>query len=214
MTVEPRLRIDVWSDYVCPFCYLELPVLDRLQETFGAELQIHWRAFELRPEPVPTLDPAGHYLRDIWARAVYPMATRRRMTLRLPPVQPRSRRALEAAAHAREQGSFDVMHRALFHGFFEDGRDIGQTDVLLEIAASVGLQVEPLQQALAEGRHTAEVLSDQRLARDLGVSAVPTLLLRTSGAEWREALPLSGALPYEHVFDVVENLRRGEVAAR
>ena len=51
-------------------------------------------------------------------------AYERNMRLRLPPVQPRSRKAFEAACHARDGGRFDAMHLALFRGFFEDGRDI------------------------------------------------------------------------------------------
>jgi DSBA-like thioredoxin domain len=56
-------RIVVWSDYVCPFCYLEEPVLERIRQA-----------------PVPTLDPNGEYLHSIWNRVVYPMARERGMT--------------------------------------------------------------------------------------------------------------------------------------
>ena len=99
MTATPRVRLDVWSDYVCPFCYLELPQLARLQEEFGDQLAIEWHAFELRPEPTPTLDPAGDYLRRTWDRAVYPMAAEYGMVLRLPPVQP----VLTTSAAARQR---------------------------------------------------------------------------------------------------------------
>jgi predicted DsbA family dithiol-disulfide isomerase len=58
MPVLP-VRLLVWSDYVCPFSYLELPVLDEIERVFGDWVQVEWRAFELRPEPVPTLDPDG-----------------------------------------------------------------------------------------------------------------------------------------------------------
>lgn len=207
MTAENRFRIDVWSDYVCPYCYLELPVLDRLRKEFGSRLQIHWRAFELRPEPVPTLDPAGDYLRTAWAGSVYPMAERREMILRLPPVQPRSRKALEAAAHARSERKFDPMHRAIFRAFFEEGRDIGRTEVLLEIAASAGIEAAPLRRALEEGRHTADVLQDQRLAYDLGLSAVPTMVFRREEAPWQEALAIGGAQPYEQVHAVIKKMQ-------
>jgi predicted DsbA family dithiol-disulfide isomerase len=105
-------RISVWSDYVCPFCYLELPVLVRLQAEHAEEVEIDWRAFELRPEPAPTLDPNGDYLHRVWNQSVYPMAEQRGMVLRLPPVQPRSRKAFEAAEFAREVGRFDPMNRA------------------------------------------------------------------------------------------------------
>ncbi len=62
------VRLDVWSDYVCPFCYLEEPVLTKMQEQFGDQLAVHCRAFELRPDPVPTLPPRDDYLVDIWKR--------------------------------------------------------------------------------------------------------------------------------------------------
>ena len=155
MTAPPPLRILVWSDYVCPFCYLELPILDRLQAEFDGPIEIDWRAFELRPEPVPTLDPGGEYLHRVWNQSVYPMADERGMTLRLPPVQPRSRKALEAAEFAREAGRFDPMHRALFKAFFEDGRDLADHGVLIETAQSVGLDSQALEGALAEGLSTA-----------------------------------------------------------
>jgi predicted DsbA family dithiol-disulfide isomerase len=207
----PEIRIDAWSDYVCPYCYLEVPILDRLQGEFKSALQIHWRAFELRPDPIPTLDPAGEYLRTTWDDAVYPMAERRGMNLRLPPMQPRSRKALEAAAYARREGKFGPMHRALFHAFFEEGRDIGEIKVLLEIAESAGLKREPLYRALEEGRETEEVLRDQELARNLRISAVPTMVLRRTDAPWQEALAISGAQPYEAVLTAVKAMQKGEV---
>lgn len=204
---DADIRIDVWSDYVCPFCYLEVPVLARLQQDFGPALATSWHAFELRPDPVPTLDPNGDYLHDAWERSVYPMAARRRMPLRLPPLQPRSRKALEAAAYARAAGRFDPMHQAIFRAFFEDGRDIGQPQVLSDLALEAGLDPAALTTALEQGRYTEPVLHDQRLAHELGISAVPTMLVRRADAPWRDALPLSGALPYEQVQAAVTKLK-------
>ena len=45
---SPAVRIDVWSDYVCPFCYLAEPTLKRIEQEFGSKVQVAWRAFELR----------------------------------------------------------------------------------------------------------------------------------------------------------------------
>jgi predicted DsbA family dithiol-disulfide isomerase len=194
--MNPLVRIDIWSDYVCPFCYLELPALQRLAREHPGQLEIVWRAFELRPEPKPTLDPDGEYLHTTWNRSVYPMAAERGMVLKLPPVQPRSRSAFEAAAFAATQGRFDAMHEALFRAFFEDGRDIGQHEVLCDIAAGVGLDPAQLGEALAEGRHTAAVLDDQKLALSLGVTGVPIMVLRPAGAPWEAAVALRGAVPY------------------
>ena len=189
------VRLDVWSDYLCPFCYLEEPVLTRMREEFGYRLAVHWRAFELRPEPVPTLPPRGEYLVNVWERAVYPMAHDRGMKLKLPPVQPRSRLALEAAECAREQGRFDAMHHAIFGAFFEAGRDIGQKEVLLELGESCGVEREVLERALTTGQYREKVLGDEELASELGLSGVPAMLLRKDGEPLEAARYLSGAQP-------------------
>lgn len=196
------IRIDVWSDYVCPYCYLQLPALKALQqrhEDLGRQIEIVWRAFELRPDPIPTLDPSGEYLRTTWARSVYPMAEERGMKLTLPPVQPRSRAAHEAAAFAQTQGRFGAMHEALFRAFFETGLDIGRNEVLAEIAGSIGLDAQQLTLALEEKRFTAMVEDDQQLALQLGVSGVPIMTLRLGESRWEDALALQGAVPYEHM---------------
>ena len=206
------LQIEIWSDYVCPFCYLEEPVLRRMKEEFGDEIALRWRAFELRPEPVPTLPPHGDYLVDIWDRAVYPMARERGMKLKLPPVQPRSRLALEAAEQARAEGKFDLMHRAIFRAFFEEGRDIGQIETLLDLGEGCGLERAALAEALTSGKHRAHVLADERLAVELGVSGVPAMLLRREGEELAAARTLSGAQPEFMVRATLQHLLQNPAA--
>lgn len=193
---DKRARITIFSDYVCPFCYLEEPDLARVRERFGERVEVDWRAYELRPDPVPTLDPDGEYLHRVWNASVYPMASSLGMRLRLPPVQPRSRKALEAAEFAREQGSYGAMHHALFRAFFEEGRDIGDPEVLLEVGASVGLDRASLLDALQKGRYTKRVIADEELARRLGVDSVPTMFVAAEGAPLESAEVITGAQPY------------------
>jgi predicted DsbA family dithiol-disulfide isomerase len=209
MDNPPKVRIDIWSDYVCPFCYLELPAIRKLEEKFGDQLTVVWRAFELRPEPKPTLDPNGEYLHTTWERSVYPMASERGMTLKLPPVQPRSRKALEAVAFAEVHGRFSAMHDALFKAFFEQGRDIGDTTVLCAIAAENGLDPQGLRQVLDKQTYTAAVLEDQQLARVLGISGVPIMFVRAGDSSWEQALQLRGAVPYEAMESAVRQLLDG-----
>lgn len=193
------VRVSVWSDYVCPFCYLELPVLDELQRRLGDALTIEWRAFELRPDPVPTLDPNGEYLHRVWKASVYPMAEARGITLQLPPVQPRSRKALEAVEFARAQGKFDAMHRRLFRAFFEHGRDLDDLGTLQDIAVSIGLDGGSLEGALRERLYEAKVLDDQVVAQRLGINGVPAMLVQVLD---RSHL-LSGAQPVEAIIATV-----------
>jgi predicted DsbA family dithiol-disulfide isomerase len=199
MAKDNSVRILVWSDYVCPFCYLERPVLERVQGELGHGVEIDWRSFELRPEPEPTLNPNAEYLHRVWNQSVYPMAQERGMVMKLPPVQPRSRKAHEAAEFARQSGRLDAMNNALFKAFFEDGRDLADIEVLLDIGQSVGLGAGELREALTSGRYEQRVIEDQQLARQIGISGVPALIV-TAGAQ---AYLVSGAQPYEAVKDVI-----------
>lgn len=206
MTDDQRLIIDVWSDYVCPFCYLEVPALDRLKQQLGHGVEVVWHAFELRPEPAPTLDPNGSYIRNAWTRSVYPMAAERGLPMQLPPVQPRSRMAFEAAFFARDAGRFEEMHVALFRAFFEHGRNIGEVDELLRIAETSGVDTSGLRTALDEGRYTAAVLEDQQQAHALGINAVPLMLLRLDGHPLQSAIPVQGAVPFDTLRAAVDRV--------
>ena len=132
-----------------------------------------WRAFELRPEPVPALDPQGEYLSRVWRDHVYPLAAKMVMPLRLPPVQPRSRLAHEAAKWASSQSRFEEYNIAIFRTFFEHGDDIGQPDVLVRLAADIGLDSQALRASLDNGEFTGQVLADEDEAQKIGVRAVP-----------------------------------------
>ncbi|MCO8166135.1 DsbA family protein [Pseudomonas sp. 21LCFQ010] len=203
---QPALRVDIWSDYVCPFCYLQLPVLEQLQARYGAMIEWRWHAFELRPEPLTTPDPQADYLRMTWLQAVLPMADRRQLTMKIPPVQPHSRKALEAANFARSQGRFGDFNRALFRAFFEYGQNIGEDQVLLQLASATGLKPEALRLALQEQQHRVAVSDDEALADTLGLRAVPVLLLRRASQPLSEAQVLNGTLPLQRLTQEIDAL--------
>jgi predicted DsbA family dithiol-disulfide isomerase len=139
------------------------------------------RAFELRPDPVPTLDPRGEYLTRAWRESVYPLAERLGMPIRLPPVQPRSRLAHEAARFAAAQGRLVPFHGAVFRAFFELGEDIGQIDVLVALGEEVGLDAAALRHTLETRESEAGVVADEELAGQLGVHAVPAYVVNRLG---------------------------------
>jgi predicted DsbA family dithiol-disulfide isomerase len=139
-------------------------------------VKIVWRAFELRPDPVPTLPPGGEYLTRVWRDSVYPLAERLGVMMRLPPVQPRSRRAHEAAKWAASVGRFDEYNEAVFRAFFERGEDIGDTEVLVKLAATSGLDGEVLRGALDQRDFEGLVMADEHEAEELGVRGVPAFV--------------------------------------
>lgn len=156
-----------------------------------------WRAFELRPEPFPTLNPKGDYLRKIWDASVYPLAQKLRITMHLPPVQPRTRLAHEAAHWARSQGCFDKYHEGLFRAFFERGDDIGDIEVLISLATNLKLAGELLRVALVTGKFEKSVLNDERKASRLGVTKIPAFVAN------RKTM-LTGVQPVENLRRLVE----------
>lgn len=202
---QPRIVLEVFSDFVCPFCYLELPELEALEARFGEALGIRWRAFELRPEPHPPLDPDADYLHDVWQRSVLPMAGERGMTLRLPRIQPRSRLAHEAHAwaEARSPEHADRLRLALFRGFFEASLDLGDIDALMNQAEAIGLDGHDLARALNEGRFRQAVRDDLHQAHMLGISGVPGLRFMLDG---EHAGVLEGAQPRRQLLLAVERL--------
>ncbi len=139
-------------------------------------MEIVWRAFELRPEPVPTLPPDGEYLQRAWNSSVYPLAEKMGIKMNLPPVQPRSRLAHEAAQWARTQGKFEEMNAAIFRAFFERGEDVGKTEILISLAANLNLDADSLRDSLENGEFTESVLADEEEAEFIGVSGVPAFV--------------------------------------
>jgi len=112
------------------------------------DVELVWKAFELRPDPAPSRDPAGEYLTRVWRDSVYPLAEQLGVTMRLPPIQPRSRRAHEAAKWAQTRDQFDAYNEALFRAFFERGEDISEIDVLEKLARALQLDNSSLRAAL------------------------------------------------------------------
>ncbi len=134
------------------------------------------------------------------------MARDRGMTLRLPPVQPRSRLAHEAAAFARPHGKFVAMNGALFGAFFELGEDIGSVNVVAKHAEVIGLDADELRRALDQGFHREQVIADEEIARTLGVHGVPAMLVRNVSGPIERATMIEGAQPYERVLEAIEQL--------
>ncbi|MDQ3070870.1 MAG: DsbA family oxidoreductase [Acidobacteriota bacterium] len=169
------MTLEVFSDYVCPFCWLgEQGLLEFQAAESGVE--IVRRAYELRPDPMPTLDPSGEYLTRVWGSSVYPLAKRLGVTMTLPPVQPRTRLAHEAAKWAAQEGGLDRFHAEVFRAFFERGEDIGQIDVLAGIADALGMRGGTLREALTRRWFQQDVTDDLRLAEELGVHSVPAFV--------------------------------------
>jgi predicted DsbA family dithiol-disulfide isomerase len=171
-----------------------------LSET-DRDVELVWRAFELRPEPVPLPDPKGDYLQNVWTNSVRPLAEGLGVAMKMPPVKPRTRLTHEAAHWARAQGHFEDYHDEIFRAYFERGEDIGDVDVLIEIAVRLKLDSQSLRPALLNHKFAASVLADEDEAARLGLSGVPAFVANRKAA-------LSGVQPVENLRKLIESVRQ------
>jgi len=182
-------------------------VVDRLRQEYGSRVEIAWNAFELRPDPVPLPKPDDPARRRRWQASVLPMAAERGLVMALPLVAPRTRLTFQAVECARDHDRFDAMHRAIFEGFFRDGRDIGDAAVLADIGASIDLSPAILRRALGDGTYVNRVIAQERRARELGVTGVPAMFV---GDVVETAEPVIGAVPYDWLKATVDRAFAGE----
>ena len=175
MTTQAKEELEVFVDYVCPYCLLVEPALQKVKAM--RDLNIRIRPFELRPDPVPTLRPEDEYLPRVWTQSVYPMAKRVGIDITLPSIspQPRTEKAFTVLQLAEEAGVADEYSAAMFRAFFQENRNIGEDEVIIDVAASVGLPRDEVVRALTDPRRIRTHRSEQERYRDdLDIPAVPS----------------------------------------
>lgn len=172
------LKIQVFSDYVCPYCLLAKKPLDEAIK--GKDVEIEWMPFELRPYPTPTLLPEGEYLQTVWKQSVYPMAERMDLPVKLPKVspQPYTHLAFEGYQYAKEQGKAQQYNERLLKAFFQEEQDIGDTEVLTKLAGEVGLDENEYKAAVESRKYKeAHQKALQHAYEEAEISAVPTMII-------------------------------------
>lgn len=196
-------KVEELVDYVCPYCFLVEEAVAELKRVRDVVVEI--LPFELRPDPVPTLKPEDDYLPSVWNKSVYPMARRMGVEIALPSIspQPRTAKAFLVLQLAKEHGLGEAYSLAMFQAFFQQDRNIGDEDVIIGVATSVGLVSSDVRQALTSRDRYESHVADQRHATDtVGVSAVPSF--RIGGQLF------SGVLNAERLIAAVDEATGGE----
>lgn len=191
-----KKKLEVFIDYVCPYCMLIEPVIETLQETYGVDVVL--RPFELRPYPVSTLKPEDDYLPRVWNQSVYPMASRVGIPIKLPTIspQPRTEKAFLLLQLAQEKGVGGRFSQEVFRAFFQDDRDIGRDEVLLDLATSVGIGKSEAQTVLNDPDRQQKHREEQRAyVNDLAISSVPSF-------RFGEKV-ISGVLGLDQLIDLI-----------
>jgi predicted DsbA family dithiol-disulfide isomerase len=174
-------RLTVFSDFSCPHSYLTESSLRKV----GSDREIVYRAMELFPAPVPLRPPDPGELAGPLAALTHAEG----LSLHAPAFRPRTRKAHEAARFARDREIEAPFRERVFSAYWMEGKDIGRIDVLMEIAASLGMEPEEMKIVLDIDRFGDEIARDTEVAHRLRVPGTPTLFIGTG----RDARVLAGA---------------------
>jgi predicted DsbA family dithiol-disulfide isomerase len=182
------MRIDIYSDIVCPWCYLgkrrfELAVAARPQY----EPRVTWRPFELNPDlPAEGVDRASYLAARIGApeRVAEAHAELERqgeacgIEFRFDLIKrmPNTRRSHLLMAHAARSGRQTVVMDRVMRAYLEEGRDIGDIEVLVGLGVEAGLMEHETRSALILRAGQDGVTAAERHAAVLGITGVPTFI--------------------------------------
>ena len=185
-----RLGVDIWTDVVCPHCYLGDTVFAQALQPFEHRdrVEVRYRSFLLLPHAPAAPVPLNQFIArqmgvsvDDAARVNDPVAARGR-TVGLDYRFDRAlvvdaRPAHELHHFAAVRGLQHEMLRRLFHAYFTEGQDISDHEALVGLAVEVGLDAEEASEAIGSREFSAQVDADLHEARRLGVTGVPFYVL-------------------------------------
>lgn len=173
------VKIKVYSDYVCPFCYLAKHTFE--EAINGKDVEVEWMPYELRPDPQPQLDPVNDPSKLIlWEKYINPMIDKLNIDMKLPNLSPHpyTGLAFEGFHYANENGKAKEYNDRIFKALFEDGENIGEIQVLKKLAKEIGLNVEKFENALLTRKY--KEVQDKMLNHaynEANISAVPTFII-------------------------------------
>ncbi|MEV0391788.1 DsbA family oxidoreductase [Polymorphospora rubra] len=209
------MEIDIYSDVVCPWCYIGKRKLEQALESYDGDVTIRYRPFQLDPRPVDRPQPlltalAGKFggpdrVGEIVARVTGAAAG---AGLHLDFDSALSANTFDAHRlvwFADQRGRAAEVIEALYRAHFTQGVDIGSPDALATVAAGAGLDEAEVRAFLDSPTGTAEVRADLAEARELGVSSVPTFVFAGKYA-------VTGAQDVDTLRGVLEEVRRREAA--
>jgi predicted DsbA family dithiol-disulfide isomerase len=206
LAVTYLMQVEIWSDVVCPWCYIGKRRFESAVASFGHPIEVTWRSYELDPGAPPlrsgsTIERiASKYGMSVDQAAaqhqhITDLATAEGLDYHLE--QARSGRSFDAhrLLHlAAERGIQDVVKERLLAGYLQEGVAIGVPEELAPLAVSAGLDPAEVEAVLAGDAYAEEVRADEARAAELGITGVPCFVIdgrfAVSGAQDAETIGL------------------------
>lgn len=201
-----KISVDIVADLVCPWCWLGKRNWDAARALVpGVEVETLWRPYQLDPTLPHEGKPYQDYMRVKFAGTDQGRwkAMRDHLEQAAPaagiefrfddiPRRPNTMNAHRLMRWSVGPGVTDIVAEALFKAYFQDCRDIGDTDVLVSIAEEAGMDGDLVRELLGTERDARSVWDEEVFFRQLGVSGVPTYIFNgrfaVSGAQGPEVL--------------------------
>jgi predicted DsbA family dithiol-disulfide isomerase len=195
------MKVEIWSDVMCPFCYIGKRRFEEALKNsgHGDEIEIEWKSFQLNPDLVtnPSIN-IDQYLADIKGFSidhakqlnahVTQMAAEAGLTYNFDKaVVANSFNAHRFSHLAKQHGLGDAAEEALFKAYFTEGKNIDDTATLIELGSSIGLDANDVKATLENGTYADDVKHDIAEAQYLGIRGVPFFVMNrkygVSGAQ-------------------------------
>lgn len=204
------MRVDIWSDVVCPFCYIGKKRLEAAAEQAGVELEVHWHSFELDPE-APTRQEisnserlAQKYGRTVaeveeMQRNIAAMAAKEGIEFNWENANSGNTFNAHRIIHlAQSRGLGNEAEEAFFYSYMTQGLPIGERETIEDVASRIGLSPVEVDDVLDSDEYADFVKFDQEVAREqLKVTGVPFFV-------FDQRVALAGAQPREVFLQVLE----------
>ena len=205
------MQVEVWSDVVCPWCYIGKRRLETALEKFPHrdQVEVVWRSFQLDPSvPEGEVHPTLPALAAKYGTSVEQMRANMAQVEQVAAGEGLEYHLADAVsgntllAHellhlAAEHGKRNELKERLLHAYFVEGRPVFDVDSLVPFAVEVGLDEAEVREALTDRRYLAAVREDGATAQSLGATGVPFFVVdRKYGA--------AGAQPAELLLQILE----------
>ena len=197
--------LEVWSDYLCPWCHLADHRLGLLKQEFGPDLELEFKSYLLRPRPEErTLEKFMRYTQSWMRPAGEPDAPKFQVweTSEGPPSHSVPAHLVAKAAERLGEEAFGQIHQRLLIAYFEDNRDISNVETLKAIWAEAGLPPDDFA-ASGEPELLRATTEQHNEALELGITGVPSVRVKGTDAF------VSGAQPLETYRRWIDRLMEG-----
>jgi len=211
--MENKLKVQIWSDIMCPFCYIGKRRIEEALSLFEHKdaVEIEWKSFELdasfiaSPEDSLVEHLAEKYRKDSdWAQTMLDNMTQNAKSAGLDfhfekAVLANSHHAHRLLHLAKKHHLANELEELLFKAYLTEGKDLNNLNTLSEVGIAVGLEAEAVAQVLHSDDYSKEVKQDIQEANTIGVQGVPFFVFDAKYA-------ISGAQPATAFLQTLEKV--------